>query len=380
MPVGWCVYAIRQAFFFFESQMNELTELETTRLINCETSIEKNLHAFIEVGVALLEIRDSRLYRQSHNTFEAYCRERWDMTKTRANQLIQSSEVMENLTTIVVKPTHESQVRPLAGLDPEQQREVWRIASNGNSQPTAKEVKAVVQQITGSDGVKPLRNKPPKEHDAAPEVISLHDQGLTHPEISKQTGVPRRQVRHIVEEEAIRRSVEPQITPEMLSMPQREKLERAIVQEKKRLGKEFHIIVEQRVNERVKLALEGVRERLEEQRKLSEGIIKRRDGFIKKEIWNLIVMCIHPDKFDQIVSLVNDGRMEELSSLKACHSDAFRMFKDFEKFLLNEKESPTSFAPTLPKTAAEWDAARAAATAARKAARAAKGAQKVAKR
>jgi hypothetical protein len=45
------------------------------------------------------------------------------MTKSRANQLIDASEVMQNLTTIVVKPANEAQARPLAQLEPEEQIE-----------------------------------------------------------------------------------------------------------------------------------------------------------------------------------------------------------------------------------------------------------------
>ena len=43
---------------------------------------------FIEVGKALLAIRDAKLYRKTHKTFEAYCRDRWEMSRPRAYQLI----------------------------------------------------------------------------------------------------------------------------------------------------------------------------------------------------------------------------------------------------------------------------------------------------
>jgi hypothetical protein len=53
-----------------------------------------------------LEIRDSRLYRQEFDTFEDYCRERWKMSKTNANRLIDAAEVATNVTPIGVIPTH----------------------------------------------------------------------------------------------------------------------------------------------------------------------------------------------------------------------------------------------------------------------------------
>lgn len=106
----------------------ELSDDETDELQRCETIIERGLKTFFEVGAALLRVRDLKLYRVDHPTFEAYCQERWDFTKTYANNLIAATSVRNNLTTIVVKqlPANEAQARPLAKLkDPEQQREVW---------------------------------------------------------------------------------------------------------------------------------------------------------------------------------------------------------------------------------------------------------------
>ena len=50
------------------------------------------------------------------------------MSKTHANRLIESVSIKENLATIVVKPTSESQTRPLTHLEPEQQKEAWQKA------------------------------------------------------------------------------------------------------------------------------------------------------------------------------------------------------------------------------------------------------------
>ncbi len=74
---------------------------------------------------ALAEIRDSRIYRNTFATFEEYCRERWGFTKTYANNIIAASEVVSNLTTLVVKPATETQARPLAKLPAEQQPAAW---------------------------------------------------------------------------------------------------------------------------------------------------------------------------------------------------------------------------------------------------------------
>jgi len=70
-------------------------------------------------------IRDSRLYRIEHGTFEEYCKSKWGFTKTQANRLIGGSEVAKNVTPIGVSPKTESQSRPLTKLPAEKQPEAW---------------------------------------------------------------------------------------------------------------------------------------------------------------------------------------------------------------------------------------------------------------
>lgn len=48
-----------------------LTQADTERLKELESVIERGTKTFIEVGYALAEIRDQRLYRQTHATFES---------------------------------------------------------------------------------------------------------------------------------------------------------------------------------------------------------------------------------------------------------------------------------------------------------------------
>jgi hypothetical protein len=129
--------------------MTELSTTEAQELNRCEAVIEAGLQTFVEVGMALLKIRDGRLYRESHDTFQNYCRDRWAMSRQRANQLVDAAKVMENLTTIVVKPATESQARPLVGLAPDQQRQVWSqaIETAPNSKITAEHVKATVDEM-----------------------------------------------------------------------------------------------------------------------------------------------------------------------------------------------------------------------------------------
>jgi hypothetical protein len=131
--------------------MNEPAESRTLQQL--EAVIESGLRTFVEVGVALMEIRERRLYReQGFTTFEDYCLERWKMSRPRAYQLMEAAYVVGNLSTIVDKPKNEAQARELAPLSPEQQREVAAGIDFKNT--TAAEIRARVQELQ-SGGASP---------------------------------------------------------------------------------------------------------------------------------------------------------------------------------------------------------------------------------
>jgi hypothetical protein len=138
-----------------EHSIEAISVDESKRLIALEETIKQGLDTFVEVGEALLEIRDSRLYRIEHSTFENYCREKWGMTHDFARKLIRGSEVVNNLktNTIVLVPASESQARPLTKLPPEDQPKAWQKAVEiaGGEQPTAKQVSQAVVEISKAD-------------------------------------------------------------------------------------------------------------------------------------------------------------------------------------------------------------------------------------
>jgi hypothetical protein len=117
-----------------------LTPQESTRLAELEPIIERGLTAFLEVGTALLEINDKRLYRQTHSTFKEYVEERWKMSARHAYRLCESAEVIRSLPEKCDQlVTTESQVRELAKVEPDQRVEVLRVASS-KGRVTAKSI------------------------------------------------------------------------------------------------------------------------------------------------------------------------------------------------------------------------------------------------
>lgn len=128
---------------------------DAERLADCEARIERGLDTFVEVGRALLTIRDERLYRAEFGTFEAYCEQRWQFTHGRARHLIAAAEVtavIQDQSDTAVSLSSERVARELAPLrsEPDTLRQVWTEAverSNGN--PTA----AVVREVRDEHAV-----------------------------------------------------------------------------------------------------------------------------------------------------------------------------------------------------------------------------------
>ena len=140
-----------------------LTSSDSAQLSRCEAVIESGLRTFVEVGEALMEIRDSRLYRETHGTFEDYCQERWGMTHANAGRAIRSAEVAATLAS--PNGLTESQARELAPLRdrPEVLREAWQEA-NHRAETAGRKVTAEVVREVVTDfkpGTKPKRKEQP---------------------------------------------------------------------------------------------------------------------------------------------------------------------------------------------------------------------------
>ncbi|MBD2248978.1 hypothetical protein [Nostoc sp. FACHB-888] len=132
-------------------EVTELTQEEQSDRLHLERKVER---AFFEAGKALAELRDRRLYRSSHRTFEDYCRDRFGHSRRQSYLLMDAAVVFDNLVEICdqfdhILPTAEGQVRPMTKLEPQEQQEVWVKAMEqaGGKVPPARIVKNVVQQI-----------------------------------------------------------------------------------------------------------------------------------------------------------------------------------------------------------------------------------------
>lgn len=131
--------------------MTALSTTEQGSLAECEAVIRTGLQAFYEVGQALKRIRDGKLYREHYATFEDYCTQKWQMGRAHAYRLMESSEVISNLSPVgdMEPPATERQTRPLKDLQPNEQREAWSAAQafSNTSQPKSETVLKVASAV-----------------------------------------------------------------------------------------------------------------------------------------------------------------------------------------------------------------------------------------
>lgn len=135
-----------------------LTAAETDHLARCETTIERGLGAFMEVGAALLDVRDNRLYRTDYPTFEAYCAERWGISRPRAYELMTAAEVVSGMPDIdVPAPANARQATELARVPEADRAEVWaETVSRTEGKPTA----AAVREVWKGREAEPVERDP----------------------------------------------------------------------------------------------------------------------------------------------------------------------------------------------------------------------------
>ena len=180
-----------------------LTDHERRQMERCEAVIREGMRKFVQVGTAFRTIRDGRLYRATHRSFEAYVEQNWGLRRSSAYRLMDAVSVVDNLATAedapdrggaptlenvspgpspiggaatappglppdVPLPANEAQARPLSGLTPGEQREAWRRAleisreiAGPGTQPTATVVQRAVDELHPHHAVKAPAAQPP---------------------------------------------------------------------------------------------------------------------------------------------------------------------------------------------------------------------------
>jgi hypothetical protein len=110
-------------------------DLASASLRDVENYIGPRLRGFMEVGLALIAVRERRLYFQAgFDSFEAYCEKRWDLGRSHAYRMCDAAQVHHALAAgSTGSPPGENvesewQARELAPLlgKPDELRAVWQ--------------------------------------------------------------------------------------------------------------------------------------------------------------------------------------------------------------------------------------------------------------
>jgi hypothetical protein len=128
-----------------------LSDAHQIEFYACEAVLETASSTFVQAGLAFARIRDLELYRMEYPNFDAYCRMKWQYGRRYVDFLIAAAQVFNHLRTISSQqpPQHETQVRPMVGLPPEQVQQAWQaaIAKAGNGKVTARHVQNAVKEL-----------------------------------------------------------------------------------------------------------------------------------------------------------------------------------------------------------------------------------------
>lgn len=125
----------------------KLTPFQITRLAQLESIIEKGKETFIEVGSALVEIRERRLYLRDYSTFDVYCHEKWGFSRQRAHQLINAAVAIQGLPKEMSTTVDTERVaREVSRVDPSMRPKVLTEARR-NGPVTAKSVREAAAKV-----------------------------------------------------------------------------------------------------------------------------------------------------------------------------------------------------------------------------------------
>jgi hypothetical protein len=160
--------------------LDVLTVDEAAELEEHETTIGAGLGTFRAVGDALLRIREGRLYRRDHDSFDEYCVHVWGMSKRHANRLAMAAQVAAVLERDdddmgPIGLTSESQARELAPLleDPPALRAAYADALEvAAGPPTAEDLRAAVKPRLPKPKTPKLAAPPPPSGDPVADTIA----------------------------------------------------------------------------------------------------------------------------------------------------------------------------------------------------------------
>jgi hypothetical protein len=168
-----------------------LTDEEHDNLEQLETQIADNVKSAFTLAAALAEIREKKLYRENYKTFEEYCKQRWDYSRSYCERLADMNDVLVDLKEYEdhqVFPRNELQARVFVPLEKEQRITLFKtvLAESETDRTTASEFTKYRKKLFpcsfGAEAKKPKTKPKMKDVDttvhsipAIPSIIKIVD-------------------------------------------------------------------------------------------------------------------------------------------------------------------------------------------------------------
>jgi hypothetical protein len=161
------------------AKKDALSPTERKAFTKCEAIIDEGMRTIgekmFDVGQALIEVREGKLYKADFKTFAEYCSAKLNISRSYANYLASAAAVRTNLATMVDDlPANERQVRPLLTLKTSEEKlQAWQAALDaaGDQPVTEAHVRHAVDQIREAN--KPPVTPPPKPGERPAWRVSL---------------------------------------------------------------------------------------------------------------------------------------------------------------------------------------------------------------
>lgn len=124
-----------------------LRQSEQEVLAECEEDILESYTWWILRVLALASIRDFRLYRSTHVSFEAYAEDVWKMGPHEVHELLELADLAEAIRDDGPWPLSEAHVRPLVGLDVDRALKLWWFVTEAAGGPSHVTVELVAKAV-----------------------------------------------------------------------------------------------------------------------------------------------------------------------------------------------------------------------------------------
>lgn len=142
------------------TEVAPLSKVERARFQKLDKAVQSGIGAFVVVGMALKEIRDSKLYRDHYRTFEEYVQERHDISRRRGYELIDAAETVHHLevcANCAQTPANEGQCRALADLPLDQRAAAWEEVVQRSEETGERITARLIASVVGQDSQRQSR-------------------------------------------------------------------------------------------------------------------------------------------------------------------------------------------------------------------------------